>query len=73
MASQSMNIAHMSVTEKIGLMERLWESLSASGGVTEPPEWHAVVLNEREAEWQNRQVASQDWEQAKEEIRKQSR
>ena len=73
MAPQSMNIAHMSVSEKIGLMERLWDSLSAPDGVSEPPEWHEVVLQEREAEWHNRQVASQDWEQAKGDIRKQSR
>ncbi len=73
MASETLNVRQLSVSEKIALMERLWESLSASDELSEPPEWHEAVLREREAEWKDRHEVSQDWEVAKEEIRKQLR
>lgn len=73
MAPETLNVGHLSVPEKIALMERLWESLSVSDDLSEPPEWHGAVLREREAEWKERHVVSEDWEAAKEEIRKQLR
>ncbi len=73
MAPETLNVCQLSVSEKIALMERLWESLSVSDGLVEPPEWHETVLREREAEWKERHEVSQDWEVAKEEIRKQVR
>lgn len=71
MAAETLNVHQLSVTEKIALMERLWESLSLPEGLEEPPEWHKAVLSEREAEWNERHTVSQDWAEAKEEIRKQ--
>ena len=71
MAPETLNVHELSVSEKIALMERLWESLSLPDGLSEPPEWHEAVLRERESEWEKRQAVSQDWAEAKEEIRKQ--
>lgn len=68
-----MNISELSPSEKIGLMERLWESLSVPEDLGDPPEWHETVLMGRKSEWQERDTVSQDWEQAKAEIREQSR
>jgi hypothetical protein len=73
MPAESVNITQLSPSEKIGLMERLWESLSAPDDLGEPPEWHEAVLKGRDSEWQDREAVSQDWEQAKVEIREQSR
>ncbi len=70
MAPETLNVGHLSVPEKIALMERLWESLSVSDDLSEPPEWHGAALRERDAEWKERHVVSEDWEAAKEEIRK---
>ncbi|MEM1157248.1 MAG: addiction module protein [Verrucomicrobiota bacterium] len=56
-------------TEKIALMERLWQDLSASPDL-EPPAWHKDVLKEREEEWTVRNQVSQDWSEAKEELRR---
>jgi hypothetical protein len=73
MVPETLNISQLSVSEKLALMERLWESLSVSEDLSEPPEWHVAVLQEREEEWKERREVSQDWAAAKEEIRKQVR
>ncbi len=62
-------IGEMSPNEKLALMERLWDSMSDSGELTEPPPWHFDELSKRENEWKDRQRCSQDWETAKDEIR----
>jgi len=61
--------SQLSSTEKIALMERLWQDLSASPDL-EPPAWHVDVLKEREKEWDMRNQVSQDWSEAKEELRR---
>ena len=71
MAPETLNISQLSVSEKLALMERLWESLSVCEDLSEPPEWHEAELQTREEEWKERHEVSQDWAQAKEEIRKQ--
>ena len=73
MAAESLNISELSPSEKIGLMERLWESLSEPDDLGDPPGWHETVLRGRESEWQERDTVSQEWEQAKAEIREQAR
>jgi len=61
--------SQLSSTEKIALMERLWQDLSTSPDL-EPPEWHEDVLKEREKEWKVHDKVSQDWSEAKEELRR---
>lgn len=73
MASETLDVRQMSVSERIVLMERLWESMSSPEDLSEPPEWHESVLRDREAEWRERHAVSQDWAEAREEIRRQSR
>ncbi len=69
-ATDTLNLAPLSASERIALMERLWESLSISDDLLDPPDWHEAVLREREAEWRERDAISQDWDSAKDEIRK---
>jgi hypothetical protein len=54
--------------DKVALMESLWQDLSADSDI-EPPEWHQAVLKERENEWGQREQVSQDWSDAKKELR----
>lgn len=53
-------------------MERLWQDLAASPEL-EPPAWHEQVLRERNEEWNKRDQVSQDWSEAKEELRRELR
>lgn len=60
---------NLSKLQKIALMERLWDELSADGSL-EPPSWHREVIESRSGEWDEREALGQDWEDAKEELRR---
>lgn len=67
-------IVDMPVSEKLKLMETLWDSLCVqSGGGLESPAWHGVVLEER----LRRLISGEDtvapWPEAKARIRAQIR
>lgn len=64
--------SQLSQGEKIALMERLWQDLSASPDL-EPPLWHGEVLKQRKIEWSQRNQVSQDWTEAKTELRQELR
>jgi hypothetical protein len=69
MAPETLDVRDLSAAEKVALMERLWESLSSHDDLAEPPAWHEAVLKQREAEWALRDSVSQDWTEAKKEMR----
>ena len=60
----------MSVSEKLQIMEALWEDLSRRSDVLESPEWHRDALEERERRIASGEATFTDWEQAKADIRK---
>ncbi len=68
MLGLDLDVSKLTSVEKIALMERLWDGLSTEA--LEPPAWHGTVLEDRESEWANRQTVSQDWETAKEDLRR---
>jgi hypothetical protein len=55
-------------TQKIALMETLWSELSDEAST--PPRWHHDVLESRQKEWEQREKLAQDWNVAKNELRK---
>jgi len=60
----------MSVEEKLQTMESIWEDLCRkSENITSPP-WHKKVLNEREEGIENGEEKFEDWETAKNNIKK---
>ena len=60
----------MTVSEKLQLMEALWENLSRNADALESPEWHREVLEDRERRIASGEARFSDWEQAKADIRK---
>jgi len=63
----------MSVEEKIQTMESLWDSLLHENSEIASPDWHGEVLAEREVAIERGEARFEDWEAAKEKIRKQIR
>ena len=61
-------LAKMSSTEKLSVMEALWDDLCHTGK-NQPPHWHQQVLQKRSQEAGN-QINFSDWESAKNRIRK---
>ena len=60
----------MTISEKLQLMETLWEDLSRNADALESPEWHRDVLEERERRIASGEARFSDWEEAKADIRK---
>jgi len=63
-------LSDMTVSEKLQLMEALWEDLSRNADAVESPEWHREVLEDREQRIASGEARFSDWEQAKAEIRR---
>lgn len=61
----------MSMEDKIQTMESLWDSLIHENMEMASPDWHGEVLAEREAAIERGEIQFEDWETAKEKIRKQ--
>lgn len=66
----TLRLDEMSVPEKLQLMEALWQDLSRKEEAIESPDWHREVLEERERLIASGEARFIDWEQAKEEIRR---
>jgi len=60
----------MTLAEKLETMEVLWEDISQDENAFESPVWHATVLREREELIRSGKAQFIDWEQAREELRK---
>lgn len=66
----AIDIAEMPVTEKLQLMEALWDSLSApaDAGFASPP-WHERALQQAENDLATGAARFVDWAEAKEQLR----
>ena len=60
----------MSVTEKIHVMESIWDDLCSRAESVASPPWHWDLLAEREAAVQRGEDEFEDWETAKRNIKK---
>jgi len=69
--ASTLDLTEMSVAEKLQLMERLWDNLSANEGNIISPSWHADVLAERDRLIQSGEETFVDWETAKKQLRTQ--
>jgi hypothetical protein len=64
------DLAKMPVSEKIQLMESLWESLSSSDANAEAiPAWHGDVLAKRQVMLDQGEESISAWSDAKQRIR----
>ncbi|MDX8126485.1 addiction module protein [Methylomonas sp. BW4-1] len=61
-------LKEMSVAEKIGMMEELWNDLSTRAADYSSPDWHGHLLAERKRLAESGEIGFTDWEAAKREI-----
>ena len=64
------DLKRMGLTEKLRLMEALWDDLCGREEEIPIPDWHKTVLDERERQIAEGKAKFVDWETAKESIRK---
>lgn len=55
----------MSVSEKVRLLETVWESLCNKSGDVRSPEWHREVLETRKRRLEDGQATVSRWTEAK--------
>lgn len=64
------SLQQMPRTEKLKLMEALWEDLSRSDTEVESPAWHAQELAQTEQRLAEGKEEILDWDTAKKELRR---
>ena len=64
----SIPIESLTLSEKLLLMERLWEDLSKHPSNVSPPEWHGDVLTARLNAVKKGKTELVDWNTAKERL-----
>ncbi len=67
--STDVPIEGMTVSEKLALMERLWDDLSRCPANVPSPEWHGDVLAERIAAVREGHTRFVEWDEAKRRLR----
>jgi hypothetical protein len=63
-------VQQMSRSEKLKLMELLWDQLSRPDDAYESPAWHAQELRETERRLNEGKEQAMDWDAAKKELRR---
>jgi putative addiction module component (TIGR02574 family) len=67
--SIDISVDSLNTSEKLALMERLWEALSQRPADVPSPAWHGAVLAERIAAVRDGRTAFIDWNETKERLR----
>jgi hypothetical protein len=70
MKKVNLAISELTFTQKLNLMEALWEELTRDEKKLKSPAWHETVLKDREEAFLSGKVTVSDWVQAKKRIKK---
>ncbi len=63
--SSEIPLETMSVSEKVRLLERVWDSLCSKSGDVRSPEWHREVLETRKRRLEDGRATVSSWNEAK--------
>lgn len=64
-----LNIEHMTRTEKLSMMEALWDDLARDPSTLSPPEWRGQALKEAERALVDNKAGFVSWDSAKKTLR----
>jgi putative addiction module component (TIGR02574 family) len=62
-------ISKLTLAQKLDLMEAIWDDLTKHGETLESPDWHELVLKDREEALAAGKATVSGWEDAKDRIR----
>jgi len=63
-----LELEKMSMSEKISMMECLWDDICRNAKEYPSPEWHGEVLKQREKMIRSGAATFEDWEKVKKEL-----
>jgi putative addiction module component (TIGR02574 family) len=58
-------LENLSVSEKVRLLERVWDSLCSKSGDVRSPDWHRDVLETRKRRLEEGRATVSSWSEAK--------
>ena len=61
-------LSSMTVSEKVRLLESVWDSLCSTPGDVRSPEWHRQVLKDRKHRLETGQASRNSWLDAKDRL-----
>jgi len=70
MEKYELPLSELTLSQKLHIMETLWENLAQSDEAQVSPPWHEEVLRQREEALAAGRSTFSDWEEAKERIRR---
>ena len=62
-------IKKLELSEKILLVEDIWDLIARTNSKLPMPEWQKIELNKREKEFQDGKLEANDWKQVHQKIR----
>ena len=65
-----LQLAGLTLSEKLDLLETIWADLSRDENSLESPAWHEQILREREEAFESGELVASDWGEAKKRIGK---
>ena len=65
-----LQLAGLTLSEKLDLLETIWADLSRDENSLESPAWHEPILREREEAFESGELVASDWGEAKKRIGK---
>jgi putative addiction module component (TIGR02574 family) len=63
-------MAKLTLAQKLGLIETLWDDIARNEEALESPDWHREVLQDREKALEAGKASVAPWEEAKARIRR---
>jgi hypothetical protein len=73
MPNISLPLSKMTLSQKMDVLERVWDSVVSEESRFASPSWHLDILKERESLVRSGKAKFSDWIEAKERIRKRIR
>ena len=70
MEALDISLSNLTFSQKLHLMERLWDDLAGNEEAVESPSWHEDVLKEREKGLETGEMTVSSWEEAKARIKR---
>lgn len=68
--TESFTLSDLTFSQKLNLMETIWDEITTDDKQLESPDWHKDILNDRENALESGKAKFSDWEEAKERIRR---
>ena len=70
METVDISLSKLTFSQKLHLMECLWEDLTGNEDAVESPSWHENILKEREKGLETGEMSVSSWEEAKARIKR---